>query len=288
MSGRKMSSGRMSGGRMSGRISGGRMSGSKMSGGRTSGGKMSGREFEKCLRAAMKGGEPERRKRLCGVQRGIGPRTSFREFVLVQIRFIGLRMWAAQAALFAALGSVLWTFMGRDFWQEDQYAVRFLCGVSLAAAVSALPFIYRAFRYRMHEIEASSRYSFAGVLLAKMLMTAIGDAALLGAVFLGALMRTELPAGSILLYVLLPFLLASWLSLNLMERVSAAALPAACMAMGALLFAALGTAGRLWEGFYVQELTPGWLAVCAVLTMLCIRQAKRLVRDAVYLKPQTA
>lgn len=278
MSGGKVSSGKMSGGKTSSKVSGGKMSGSRMS----------GREFEKCLRAAMKGGEPERKKRLCGVQRGIGPRTSFREFVLVQIRFIGLRMWAAQAALFAALGSVLWALMGRGFWQENRYAARFLCGVSLAAAVSALPFIYRAFRYRMHEIEASSRYSFAGVLLAKILMTAIGDAALLGAVFLGALMRTELPAGSILLYVLLPFLLASWLSLKLMERVSAAALPAACMAMVAVLFMALGTAGHLWEGFYMQELTPGWLAVCALLTMLCIRQAKRLVRDAVYLKPQTA
>ena len=76
--------------------------------------------------------------------------SSFREFLLLQIRFIGLRMWAVQTVLFTVLGSVLWVLMGRGFWQEERYMARFLCGLSLAAAVSSLPFIYRSFRYRMH------------------------------------------------------------------------------------------------------------------------------------------
>ena len=218
----------------------------------------------------------------CSVMRETGLRSSFRKFLLLQIRFIGLRMWAVQTALFTALGSVLWVLMGRGFWQEERYVARFLCGLSLAASVSALPFIYRSFRYRMHETEASSRYSFAGVLLAKMLMTAMGDVVLLGAAFLGVFLRTELSVGSILLYLLLPFLLARWLSLSMMGRVSAAAFPAACMAAGAVLLVALGIAGRLWDGLYLQRLTPGWLAVCTVVALLCIRQVKRTVLDAVH------
>lgn len=214
--------------------------------------------------------------------------SSFREFLLLQIRFIGLRMWAVQMALFAALGSVLWVLMGRGFWQEERYVARFLCGLSQAVSVSALPFICRTFRYRMHEIEASSRYSFAGVLLAKMLMTAMGDAVLLGAVFLGTVLRTGLLAGNVLLYLLLPFLLTKWLSLSLMGRIPAAAFPASCMAIGAALLVALGIAGRLWDGFYMQTFTPGWLAVCALIMLLCVRQEMKLVRNAVYLELQTA
>ncbi len=324
-----------------------------MSGGKVSSGKVSSRDFEKCLRMAVKGGESERTKRpggekrglaeqvkpfgnrqqeirlnggkrqveksmerlpgetvrmrrtaaltrqeaeerfgryagCSGIMRGTGPRSSFREFLLLQIRFIGLRMWAVQTVLFTVLGSVLWILMGRGFWQEERYMARFLCRLSLAAAVSSLPFIYRSFRYRMHETEASSRYSFAGVLLAKMLMTAMGDAVLLGVVFLGAVLGTGLSVGSTFLYLLLPFLLASWLGLSLMGRIPATVFPAACMAAGAVLLAAAGIAGRLWDGFYLQTLTPGWLAVCALITLLCIRQAKRSVRDAVYPELQIA
>ncbi len=256
---------------------------------------MNRRRIEMELRDALHGEPPREAKRRSNAQlaalaaaaaterRGSG---SFRGFLLLQVRFIGLRMWAVQTVLFAALGSVLWTLMGRGFWQEERYAAQFLCGLSLAAACSSLPFLYRSFRCRMHETEASSRYSFAGVLLARMLMTAMGDAVLLGTVFLGAFLRTGLPAGSILLYLLLPFLLASWLSLSLMGRVPAAAFPAACMAAEAVILTVLGIAGRLWEGFYLQTLAPAWLAVCVLITLLCVRQAMRLVRNAVYPEPQ--
>ena len=263
--------------------------------------RISNRGIERLLKEAFRGfgangcgtAEEEAEKayvrRTAGlVRRGSDGHISFCGFLLRQIRFIGLRMWAVQTALFAALAGCLWVCMGRDFWQEERYVARYLCGLSLAVSVSALPFLCRTFRYRMHEIEASARYSFAGVLLAKMLMTALGDAVLLGGAFVGAAAGTELAAGSILFYLLLPFVLASWLGLGLMGRVSAAVFPAACMTAGALLLAALGAAGRLWDGVYTQTFTPGWTAVCVLLALACVRQARALMQNAVCPEFRTA
>ena len=81
-------------------------------------------------------------------------RLSFPQFLSMQIRFIGWKVWAVQAAYLLTVCGLLSHLLGQGYWKDPQSVAGLLVCLSLFTFMAAPPFLYRSIRYRMQEVEA--------------------------------------------------------------------------------------------------------------------------------------
>ena len=86
-------------------------------------------------------------------------RLSFPQFLSMQIRFIGWKVWAVQAACLLTVCGLLSHLLGQGYWKDPQSVAGLLVCLSLFTFMAAPPFLYRSVRYRMQEVEAAARFS---------------------------------------------------------------------------------------------------------------------------------
>lgn len=215
-------------------------------------------------------------------------RIGFAQFLCAQVRFIGWRIWLAQAILLAVICGFLAASMGEYYLINPRYAAQALCCLSVLVLMTALPFISRALKYKMHEIEAATRFSSVRLLMARLLIIGVGDLFALCGFWCVATLKTPLPAGSALLYSLFPFLLASCGLLFLLGNLPAARFAVGSTAMCCALLTVYALLGRLYPAFYRQTFTALWIVVCAALAALCVIQARQIVNRARYTELQLA
>ena len=221
-------------------------------------------------------------------QRRRNERIAFHTFLNQQIRFIGWKIWGAQGVLVLLLGSMLHSLYGPCFWESPRSMLKALFCLSVLAAMTALPLIYRVVRYRMQEIEGATYYSSVKLLMAKLAVVWIGDIFLLAGLFAGVITKTSLSAGSISLYLCVPFLLVSSGMLFLLGHVPFRYFIALSISLCALLFGiVIVLPGRL-DLLFGQSFGLGWLAVCALLIAFCAGQCRYLLCRCPYGEMQTA
>jgi hypothetical protein len=144
-------------------------------------------------------------------------RIGFPRFVWLQIRYFGWKIWLMQAVLLLGVQKFLQKFYGNESLCTPKRIAMLLCGFSILLAMSAIPFLYRSFRYRMAEIEVATRFSMVRLILARLLMIGIGDAMTIGSVIWLTAANTSYSIWHIGLYAVVPFLLVCTGELALMR-----------------------------------------------------------------------
>ncbi len=203
-------------------------------------------------------------------------RIPFRHFLLRQVRYIGWKLWGTQGLLLLLFDRMLTQLYGGIFWDSATGAARLLFCLSTLVAMMALPLLYRSRKYRMQEIEGAAYFSSAKLLLAKLAVIGLGDGLLLGGMFLTALVRTSMGAGSLGLYLLLPFFTVTAAYLYMLGHCSGRGFYAGSIALGAgMLLLAAGLPGR-WGLLFQQELTFGTAVFGGVLLLFSAEQIRYL------------
>ena len=134
--------------------------------------------------------EPVNREQINQICRRVEPlleekrkrrRINYSAFLKRQLRFIGWPIWLVQGIAMILLCIV---FCGPlNFYLEDSVkGIAFLlCCLSVLVLLSSVPMIHRSIRYKMHELELSTRFSSVKLLLAKLLLIGIGNLVTLSA-----------------------------------------------------------------------------------------------------------
>ncbi len=215
-------------------------------------------------------------------------RISFSRFLLMQIRFLGWKIWAVQGTLLLTVCGLLSSLFGQGYWKEPQSVEGLLCALSVLVFMTAPPFLYRSVRYGMQEVEGAARFSSLRLLMARLIIIGAGDAVLLGGILLMASAKTTLQPGSAVLSVGLPFLLASSACLYLLGHVPPRQFLVGSTALCGLLMMGLVLGERNLFQLLALTLSPGWVGVCAVLIAFCGHQIHHLLHHCAYAEMQIA
>lgn len=202
-------------------------------------------------------------------------RLSVTGLIAGQLRFVAAPIWAAQAAAVLCMCLVLGLAMRSEDFAADAPAL--LGMFSVFVAMSALPFYGRSRKYKMRELESSTKLSSRRLLLAKLSAVGAGDAACLTALSLtGGLAGA---ANAALGLVVLPFLLACTGMLLILEHSGEEHGLHAALGFG------FGLAAALWIfrtelGELCAELgTAPAAAVCAALLAALALECRQLLRQ---------
>ena len=144
--------------------------------------------------------------------------------------------------------------------------------------MTALPFLHRARRYGMCEVEMAARTSGLKQLGGKLMIIGIGDFAMLGSIFCFLVAKTSLSPGGILLSLLLPFLAASSGLLYLIGHTPGSKWVQNSVVVCGVLF--LGCSLLTNVVLFRQELKCA--AVCVALAVCCVCQARTVFRNPAY------
>ncbi len=211
-------------------------------------------------------------------------RLSFPQFLSMQIRFIGWKVWAVQGASLLGVCWLLSHLFGQEYWKDPQSVAGLLICLSLFTFMAAPPFLYRSIRYRMQEVEAAARFSSVRLLMARLIIIGVGDAILLSGILLTAAVKTALQPSSAVVSVAFPFLLASSGCLYLLGHVSPRRFLAGSMGLCGFLLMVLSLAHRHFHLFFC--LSPGWIGVCTLLVAFCCHQFHYLLNNCAYAEMQ--
>ena len=193
-------------------------------------------------------------------KRVVRPRITFSKFLTTQIKFVGWKIWLAQAIVLLCL-SYLLVFFGDYILNNQRNVALLLCCISILVLMSAIPFIQRSIRYKTYEIETATRFSATKQLLAKLLI-----------------METK----SILLYLLLPFLIASSGLLYLIGHTPIEKISQNSVVICMVLFLAFTILDKTYPIFYQQAFSLKWAAICIVLVLFCIYQIRYILYRSSY------
>ena len=211
-------------------------------------------------------------------------RLSFPQFLSMQIRFIGWKVWAVQGASLLAVCWLLSHLFGQGYWKDPQSVAGLLVCLSLLTFMTVPPFLYRSVRYRMQEVEAAAGFSSVRLLMARLIIIGIGDGALLSSIVLTAAAKTALQPGSAVVSMLFPFLLASGGCLYLLGHVCPRQFLGGSMGLCGFLLVGLSLAHRSFQFF--SRLSPGWIGICTVLIAFCCHQFHHLLHHCAYAEMQ--
>ncbi len=133
-----------------------------------------------------------------------------------QLRFVAGPVWIFQGIVLLFLCALMqFAAIGES---EEINIPALLSAFPVFIAMTALPFYGRSRKYKMRELEGSTRLSLSRLTLAKLCAVGAGDAICLGVVIIFALAKVEAPARFMLLFIVLPFLLTCAGSLFILNR----------------------------------------------------------------------
>ncbi|MDE6750263.1 MAG: hypothetical protein K2K21_14560 [Lachnospiraceae bacterium] len=235
--------------------------------------------------------EPVNREQIKQISRSVEPlleekhkrrRINYPAFLKRQLLFIGWPIWLMQGIAMILLCMV---FIGPlNFYLEDSIkGIAFLlCCLSVLVLLSSVPIIHRSIRYKMYEIELSTRFSAVKLLLAKLLLIGIGNLVLLSMVFLLTIANTPLQTESALLYLLLPYLTACCGSLYLLGHIPADKFEVYSIGLCCLMLTAFTILSRFYSNFFIKTFSSGWLLVCLLLVLFIIKQLRYIMYRSSY------
>lgn len=214
-------------------------------------------------------------------------RTGFGAFLISQVRFIGWRIWVVQGAFLLLLCGCFSTVLGEYLLYSPRRVALLLCCLAIAVSMTAVPFIYRSIRYQMDEVEMATRNSSGRLLVAKLLVTGLGDGLTLACIFGMTTLKTSLRVDSIALYLVFPFLLASCGGLYLLGHLPMERFMPASLGMGAVLLTGVFLLSQLYPAFFEQIFSAGWAAVCIALALFGAKQVQHLMEQSSFGETQT-
>ena len=222
------------------------------------------------------------RKEACLRQRR--ERISFAGFLIRQMTFMGWKVWTVQGIVLGILNAVLSRFYGYHI--SLQTMVKLLFCLSILVFMTVLPLLYRSVRYQMQEIEAATRFSCVKLLLARLFIISIGDVLLLCGIFLSTVLKTTLPAGSTILYLCFPFLLAGSGCLYMLRHFAPRHFFMGSLFFCFFLMLVFCIIPNQYMLLSLPSLTLVWIMICALLFAFCIWQFRHIVKDSSFTEAQ--
>lgn len=197
---------------------------------------------------------------------------SWSAFFFSQLRFIGGKIWALEAAVLLILFVLLNGILRNPVWEPDYGEICFLLSATAAvSAMAGIPYLYRSRRYGMDEIECATRVSYSALQALRLLMAVAGNLIMLAVLFAAACVRAMLPAVSAV-YLLLPFFCVWAGSLLILRESGNSRSSLYCMIFGtgliALLFFLNKTAPRIFE----PEAAVVWGVLCVIVFGILLAQ----------------
>ena len=198
-------------------------------------------------------------------------RTGFWQFLSAVWRFTAPPLWGAQAgatALFALAAA------------RESELPSFLCLLGPLLALACLPALFAAERHGMAELEASTCAAGAELTLARLALAGGADLLALTAALGLGVRQGGAGAWALLLYLLVPFLFCSLVTLAVLRRGpgrrggGAQRCAAVCLATVAGLLALR----RYAPGLYTASAVGGWAAGFVLFFCFFARELARLVR----------
>lgn len=217
--------------------------------------------------------------RSCQAAKPLRPHIGFGQFIVMQAQRSGIRIWLWQGLVLLAL------LCGMRFMQMNAnlfFTLRILpfllgcCGV--ATVTAAIPLLYRAVRYRMHETECACYFSGAQQLLARLLFIGGGTLLMLAVTVWVVAGQRWLGVGCAVLYVSAPCLATACGDLALLRRIPLERFPVCGCVFGGGLVLAMRVMQHF--GWYPQQFGFGSGALCVGLVLLCAVQVYRLAHTS--------
>lgn len=198
------------------------------------------------------------------------------DFVIRQARFVAIPIWVVQGVVLLGL-CLLFQVVQTDR-AIAAHATLLLPVAAVFIAFTGLPFLARSFKYGMQEVEMTTRLSLSRLTLARLIVTGSGDAIALLVLLLLSFGKLELSAGGVLAYMILPFLLASAVSLFLINHLRDINVLLAC-GVTSLIMTGLLTVLAIWMPQDIAAFLP-WIAgaLCAVCAMVVALECRKLIK----------
>lgn len=217
--------------------------------------------------------------RAVSAQKSWKPQMSYRQFLCQQISFVDAKVWIFQAIVLIAVGIPLGAGLGSRYGEISYRQITFILGIAvIAAAMMGIPYICRSLRHGMYELERVTRFSYSGILSARLMIIGAGNLAMLLGIFAALALSDMTVSLSIAVYMLLPFS-AVWSGcIAIMRRLCSQYTHLYCfgfsLSMVALLFLLYKAAPRVFS----QEMALFWGLVCIVMIAGLAIEARKLIK----------
>lgn len=209
------------------------------------------------------------------------PRIRYFSFLIMQMRYTGIRIWLAQALILALTIAGLWNLFSDPFFYTPRNIARILYALGLLIFLSTIPFIHRSFQYRMAETEAAARFSAIHLLCARLIIIGIGDMAIIGSIIAVTASRTSFSPGSALLYLIVPLLASCCAGLYLSRHLKMIHFPYYCGIICLFMAGLILIFGKCYPRCLEQTFSARWLIICALLLFICAYQFRHLCQSPV-------
>ena len=198
---------------------------------------------------------------------------SLYRFIKTQIRFLNRKLLVLQFLLICVYAVYTMVVL------QDNHRFLLLVPAAPLAVLLGTGELSRSSRYGMAELEFPSRFSLPQILLARLILVAVVDLLSLTCMLCLTAMKTYYALGALILYGLVPTLLAAAGSLFFMNHLGSANAQyytsAYCVSLSAL--GALSI--NLWPEWYVGTATAVWIIVLVLSVAVLAAEIYRLFRD---------
>lgn len=212
-------------------------------------------------------------------EKGKRRRIGFLAFLRRQIRFLGWKIWMAQSFLMLFFYKMLDVLYSRLGVRESRVAL-LLCSVSVLTLFLAMPSLYQSMRCGMYEMECATRFSSWKVLAVRLILISAGNMLLFGGFWVIAALKTPLQAGSILLYLLLPYLAVKSGMLYLLVHLPVRRFAQGSNGLGIACLCLLFLLYHFYPALFQQTFSAGKGLLCAILLLSVIVQMHSVINGS--------
>ena len=197
-------------------------------------------------------------------------RISFWQFLKIQIRFIGWKIWLMQGIVLGGIYACMTGFFEKYYTEHPEDLPRLLMILAIIVLMTAIPFLYRSIRYRMQEIESVTYVSSVRLMMSRLFIIAVGDSVILASMYVMASSNSIIPKMLLFLCLSIPFFAACngclYMVGHLKSEYFLHGSIGLCLAMIGLF---------LYKGVWLELLFQNGiygLLLCVLLILLCIYQ----------------
>lgn len=201
------------------------------------------------------------------------PKVRLYNFILSQVGYVRIRVWISSFLIFAAtllLGNYIKPGSVDLLWYVSAL-FPFLSTITITETI-------RSSVYGLAELEMTTRYDLHSVMYARMAILGIGNLMLLLIILPFLSEKVGLGMFKVGVYLLLPYLITSYLSYKMINRFRTKELSYTCAALATAISCSVLVLPKFWENVYYEEYFILWLAACLLITISLVKEIKKLIQ----------
>lgn len=201
---------------------------------------------------------------------------SFLELLVGQIKYISPYLWGIQAALLLIISGFLFASNGTH--NADQSIIVILSMASPIIALVVIPELAKSFNHHMWEMESACKFNLQKLVAIRLILIGVIDLFIITIIIIITSIVYELNLLNIILYILVPFNLASSVYLFILRKLRGKAATMTCLAAG--VFIASGVRLLvLHSEFYTWASTFIWTVLFLCSTIVLVYELTNIVKS---------